>query len=129
MVGKRMMTLAAWLCASAAVAQVPTPTYDLTGVWERTAGGTLQIFQRDGKLSMILIGPEIAHHFEATYTTQTTAVGRQVRVTRASGCATNMLQRFTPTSAEFILVDAIVLDSNCDLVKGQVITDALQKLF
>jgi hypothetical protein len=69
---------------------------------------------------MVFVGPDYAHLYEGRYKGATTVTGRQVRVTRASGCTTDMWQTYQVQSNDLINVSAVALDSNCDLVKGQV---------
>jgi hypothetical protein len=125
-----MITSAITLLALAggAAAQGVAPSFDITGVWNSAGGGTLQIAQVGERATMVFVGPDFAHRYEARYTDPTTIVGRQVRVTRATGCTTSMRQTFTVVSSDFIEVQAVALDSNCDLVKGQVITDSATRI-
>jgi hypothetical protein len=114
--------------AQFAMAQV-APTYDLTGVWEYSGGGTIQIFQRDSRLTVLFVGPDYAHRFQANYADATSASGLQVRVTRATGCTTHTTQTIVAVSADQIDARGTVLDSNCDLVRGQQIGGTLWRTF
>ncbi len=105
-----------------AAAQGVTPTYDITGVWNSDGGGTFQVFQEGTRATAIFVGPDYAHLYEAKYKSATTLTGRQVRVTRASGCTTDMWQTYYVQSKDLINVSAVAQASNCDLVKGQIYT-------
>jgi hypothetical protein len=85
--------------------------------------------QMGDEITMLFVGPDYAHQFGARYTKSDQATGRQVRVTRATGCTTQMLQTFKVVSYDYVTVKAVALDSNCDLVKGQVITNALTRVY
>lgn len=117
------------IAASGSSAQTVTPTFDMTGVWDTAGGGTMQIFQSRGTLTMVFVGPDFAHRFVASYVEPTVASGIQVRVTRNTGCSTTMTQTYLMDSPDFIRVRATALDSNCDLVKGQVIFNSAIRVF
>ena len=106
-----------------AFAQAVTPTFDITGVWNSAGGGTAQIFQKGTRVTMVFVGPDFAHRYDGRYNKAQVVQGRQVRVTRASGCTTHGRQRYDVVSADLIRVTLVALDSNCDLVKGQTYTD------
>lgn len=126
---KASFFIAALLAAQVplASAQALAPAFDATGVWESDGGGTLQVFQRADKLTMVFVGPDFAQQFQATYADAINATGVQVRVTRASGCTTRMRQTFSVVAPDVINVRATALDSNCDLVRGQVIVNTLTR--
>lgn len=115
--------------AQGALADGAVPTYNLTGVWTTADGSTLQMFQADDKLTMVFVGPDFAHKYTATYSDPTTVTGTQVRVTRATGCATKLTMKYTVESSDAISVWARAKDGNCDLVWGQVFTDYLYRVW
>ena len=115
--------------AQGALADDVVPTYNVTGVWNTAGGEALQIFQKDDKLTMVFVGPDFAHKYSATYSDPTTVTGTQVRVTRATGCTTKMTMKYTVESSNAISVWAKAKDGNCDLVKGQVFTDYLYRVW
>lgn len=127
---KHALVVAALLAAQVpfASAQPVSPAFDATGVWQSDGGGSLQMFQRDAKLTMVFVGPDYAHRLDASYASATSASGVQLRVTRATGCSTRMKLTLDVVSPDTILAHAVALDSNCDLVRGQVIDNVLSRL-
>jgi len=114
--------------AQFAAAESVAPTFDATGVWSSAGGGTVQIFQEADKVTVVFVGPDYAQKYTATYGDAVTLSGTQTRVTRATGCTTKMQQKFTVESNDTISVWAKAKDGNCDLAKGQVVTDQLTRL-
>lgn len=111
-----------------ASAQTVVPQFDLTGNWLPGAGGVSSFFQRGARLDLIYVNADFAHRFNGTYTAPTQIEGRMIRVTRATGCTTKLDLTINPTTADFILVSALALDSKCDLVQGQIYTDTNSRI-
>lgn len=123
-----MTAIALAMASQSVLAQGAVPTHDITGLWDSAGGGTVQVFQMGDDVTMVFVGPDFAHLYTARYTKPDQTLGRQVRVVRASGCTTQMLQSFKVVSNDFVTIKAVALDSNCDLVKGEVITNALTRI-
>jgi hypothetical protein len=121
-------TAGLFLSFGIATAQPADPSFNLTGVWDTAGGGTAQFYQEGSRVVMVFVGPDFAHRYDAVYTSPTTVTGRQTRVTRATGCSTELLQTVTVVSPDFHTVRAITLDSNCDLVRGQIITNSATRI-
>src|SRR5262249_27594825 len=113
---------------SMAQAASVVPAYDLTGMWQSAGGGTPSYYQEGTQLNWLFIGPDFAHEFSGRYITPTKVEGIQHRVTRATGCSTEMLITATAVNANSVSISAKALDSNCDLVKGQIYTDSESRI-
>jgi hypothetical protein len=113
---------AALIAAGAAHAGTVQPTFDLSGAWQGDSGGAASYFQESTELSFINITGGYSHSYVGRYISPTKIEGIQHRVNRADGCSTEMLLTLTATSANTVSVWSKVLDSNCDLVKGQILT-------
>jgi hypothetical protein len=108
--------------SAVASAQAVMPTFDITGVWSSSGGGTVQIFQQGDNVTMLFVAPDVAHKFVARYVDATTVRGVQIRVVRADGCTTRMGMTYAVESNDLIGVTAVVLESTCGFMEGQVIT-------
>jgi hypothetical protein len=113
---------AALITAGAAHAGTVQPTFDLSGAWKGDSGGAASYFQEGTELTSINITSGYSHYYVGRYISPTKIEGIQHRVNRADGCSTEMLLTLTATSANTVSVWSKVLDSNCDLVKGQILT-------
>jgi len=123
-------SFAALIFTVAGMAQAATvvPAFNLTGNWASAGGGTASYFQEGTQLNFLSVGPDYAHTYTARYITPTKAEGIQHRVTRANGCSTEMLLTLTATDNNHLSTSAKALDSNCDLVKGQIYTDTATRI-
>lgn len=104
------------------------PQFDLTGNWLPGAGGVSSFFQKGTQLDLIYVNADFAHRFVGDYTSSTQIEGRMNRVTRATGCVTNLRVTINARSADSISVSAKARDSNCDLVRGEIYTDTNSRL-
>jgi hypothetical protein len=121
--------IAATIAAGAAQAGTVQPTFDLSGAWQAVSGGAASFFQEGTELTFINITGGYSHYYVGRYISPTKIEGIQHRVNRADGCSTEMLLVLTATSANNVSVWSKVLDSNCDLVKGQILTDSVARTF
>jgi hypothetical protein len=117
-----LFTSIALLGTAAAQAGTVQPTFDLTGSWQGDTGGAASYFQDGTQLTYINITSGFSHYYVGRYISPTKIEGIQHRVNRSDGCSTEMLLTLTATSGNAVSVWSKVLDSNCDLVKGQILT-------
>lgn len=123
----KLLTL---IIAFVAVSQIAnadsvTPRFDLTGIWQSTAGGNVNIFQQGTEVIFINITDSYAHYYVGRYVSPTRVVGIQHRVTRATRCATEMVVSINVRDDEYFFDVGRALDSNCDLIKGQLYPDTV----
>jgi hypothetical protein len=109
--------------ASLAQAATVVPAFDLTGAWHFAGGSTASFFQEATQLNFINISGGFSHSFPGRYIAPTRIEGIQHRVNRSTGCSTEMLLTVTAFDSNTVSVSGKALDSNCDLVKGQIYTD------
>lgn len=123
-------SFASLVLSAASLAQAATvvPAFDLTGTWQPAGGGTSSYFQEGTQLTWINISGGFSHIFTARYISPKQAEGIQHRVDRTTGCSTEMLVTVTASSSSAVSVSAKALDSNCDLVKGQIYTDTAARI-
>jgi hypothetical protein len=117
-----LFTSIALVATGAAQAGTVQPTFDLTGSWQGDTGGVANYFQEGTQLTFINITGGFSHHYVGRYISPTKIEGIQHRVNRSDGCSTEMLLTLTATSSNAVSVWSKSLDSNCDLVKGQILT-------
>jgi hypothetical protein len=98
------------------------PAFDLSGAWQGDTGGAASYFQEGTALTFINITGGFTHHFVGRYISPTKIEGIQHRVNRVDRCNTEMLLTLTATDSNAVAVWSKVLDSSCDLAKGQILT-------
>jgi len=123
-------SLAALIVSVAGLAKADTvvPKFNLTGGWNSPDGSVAEYFQDGTALTWVVMSGGFAHTYSARYITPTKLEGIQHRVDRASGCSTEMLLTLTVVGANDVSVSAKALDSNCDLVKGQIYTSSAYRV-
>lgn len=127
---KLLLLMVAFVALSqTANADSVTPRFNLTGIWNTTAGGNVNIFQQGTEVIFVNINDSFSHYYVGRYVSPTRVVGIQHRVTRATRCATEMLVTIVVRDNAVFSDYGRALDSNCDLVKGQTYPDtALRSL-
>lgn len=103
------------------------PKFNLTGTWEAATGGSASFFQEGTQVTFININSGYYHYYVGRYVTPTKIAGIQHRITRSTGCSTEMSLTITATTSNSISIAATGLDSNCDVIKGGKYTDSASK--
>jgi len=105
-------------------ADTVTPEFNVTGTWHSVNnGGSTSYIQEGTQVTFIYVNGSFAHYFVGRYITPTKVQGIQHRVDRATGCSTEQTETLTVVSFNAINGWAKALDSHCDLIKGQTVTD------
>lgn len=104
------------------------PTFNLSGTWQPSTGGTSNIFQENTEVTIISTNAGFHHYFVGRYYAPNKIKGVVHRINKNTGCATEMLGTITPTDANNLSVSGLALDSSCDLVKGNTYSDSSFKI-
>lgn len=104
------------------------PSHNIGGIWSngRDPGG-YHVFQNGNDVKSIYVNRGFNHFFSGKYTSATTVEGVCLRQNRTNGCVTKAKWNFYLVNADSMKLDWEILDSNCDIQKGNKGTDPWQR--